>query len=132
VVVQTYTPEHYAVTFAARHDYDGFYASELEGRRSFAFPPFSQLVVLTFSHRLEENARSQAEEARAEVLDKIGSLQADAGLEASGAEVLGPTPAMPARLRGQYRWQLTIKGSDLSPLYSSFKSGWSIDVDPRF
>jgi primosomal protein N' (replication factor Y) len=129
VIVQTYTPEHYAIGFAAGHDYDGFYAAELAARRDFAFPPFRQLVVLTFSHRQEELARAQAETARQEVVDKIESL-AQAG--AWDVEVLGPTPAVPARLRGRYRWQLTLKGMDLHPLYRSFKSSWSIDVDPRF
>ena len=33
VIVQSYTPEHYAIQAAARHDYDGFFVEEIHFRR---------------------------------------------------------------------------------------------------
>ena len=49
VIVQTRSPGHHALTFAAAHDTDGFAAAELELRRSPAYPPFVSLVNLIVS-----------------------------------------------------------------------------------
>ena len=49
VIVQTYTPEHPVIGFAARHDYPGFYQYEIAMRRAALFPPFALFlrIVLT-------------------------------------------------------------------------------------
>ena len=49
-----------------------------------------------------------------------------------GVRLLGPSPAFIHRLRGDFRWQLTLKGADLDrvrPLAPRGR-GWSYDVDP--
>ena len=50
----------------------------------------------------------------------------------SGIGLIGPAPAYIHRRRGKYRWQLLIRGADLSALLSSinFTQGWTIDIDP--
>ena len=47
-------------------------------------------------------------------------------------DVLGPTPAYPARLRGSYRWHLILKGPDPRMLLDkiTIPPGWVVDVDP--
>lgn len=50
VVVQTYSPEHYSIRYAQKHDYIGFYHEEAELRRKMNYPPFSKLVLIGFSH----------------------------------------------------------------------------------
>lgn len=49
VVVQTYMPEHYAITFAIQNDYDSFYKKEFEIREEVKYPPFVSLADLKFS-----------------------------------------------------------------------------------
>ena len=49
-IIQTYSPEHYAVRLAAAQDYDAFAAEELAFRRTHAYPPFSRLGRLLFQH----------------------------------------------------------------------------------
>ena len=44
-IVQTYSPDHFAIRFAAQHDYDGFAREELEERRALRWPPFSRVVA---------------------------------------------------------------------------------------
>jgi primosomal protein N' len=46
--------------------------------------------------------------------------------------VIGPVPAFAFRARGWYRWQLFLRGSDLTQLLSqlTLPRGWTIDVDP--
>ena len=45
-IVQTYSPTHPAIEFAARADYDGFARAELAERRATRYPPFASLVYL--------------------------------------------------------------------------------------
>ncbi|GMA49117.1 primosomal protein N' [Alicyclobacillus contaminans] len=50
-VVQTYQPDHYAITAAARHDFNTFYQTERRLREAFGYPPFCELAVFMASHR---------------------------------------------------------------------------------
>lgn len=50
VIVQSYSPSHYAIAAAARHDYAAFYAEEIDFRRTHGYPPFSRLVRYLFRH----------------------------------------------------------------------------------
>ena len=50
VIIQTYSPEHYAIKAAAKHDYKLFYEQEIAYRRQLNNPPFSRLVSLIFTH----------------------------------------------------------------------------------
>ncbi len=46
--------------------------------------------------------------------------------------VIGPAPAFIHRLRGRFRWQLILRGSELSAFLSQIPvpQGWTIDIDP--
>ena len=48
VVLQTYTPKHYCLQYAARQDYVGFYNYEINIRQSACFPPFSEIVRILY------------------------------------------------------------------------------------
>jgi primosomal protein N' (replication factor Y) len=124
VVLQTYSPDHYAVRHATTHDYLGFAHDEIRVRKALRFPPYGRLCVCTFTHRDDGAA---AIEVRREAQRLSGTLEADAGLD-----VLGPTPAFLHRLRGEYRWQITVRGADIERAFPHLPRGrgWSIDVDP--
>ena len=126
VVVQTSNPEHYSLRCAAAADFDGFYAAELPSRKAFAFPPFAELAVLTRADPDDGRAAASAREA-AEAL-ATGLLKE--GIE--GIRVMGPSPAFIHRLRGEYRWQVTLKGDRLERArhLAPRGKGWSYDIDP--
>ena len=126
VVVQTSNPEHYSQRCAATNDYEGFYAAELPSRKAFSFPPFADLAVLTRMDADDAKAAASAREA-AEAL-ATGLLKE--GIE--GIRVMGPAPAFIHRLRGEYRWQVTLKGDGLERArhLAPRGKGWSYDVDP--
>jgi len=126
VIVQTSNPEHYSLRCAATGDYEGFYAAELPSRAAFTFPPFADLAVLTRSDTDDARAASSARDA-AEAI--AGGLLKD-GVE--GIRVMGPSPAFIHRLRGEYRWQVTLKGDGLERArhLAPRGRGWSFDVDP--
>jgi primosomal protein N' (replication factor Y) len=126
VVVQTSNPDHYSLRCAAANDYEGFYAAELPSRRAFVFPPFAELAVLTRTDADDAKAAASAREA-AEAL-ATGLLKE--GID--GIRVMGPAPAFIHRLRGEYRWQVTLKGDGLQRArhLAPRGKGWSYDVDP--
>jgi primosomal protein N' (replication factor Y) len=126
VIVQTSNPEHYSLRCAAANDYEGFYAAELPSRKAFSFPPFADLAVLTRTDADDAKAAASAREA-AEAL-ATGLLKE--GIE--GIRVMGPAPAFIHRLRGEYRWQVTLKGVRLERArhLAPRGKGWSYDVDP--
>jgi primosomal protein N' (replication factor Y) (superfamily II helicase) len=126
VVVQTSNPEHYSLRCAAAGDYEGFYAAELPSRKAFMFPPFAELAVLTRSDSDDARAAAAAREA-AEAL-ATGLLKESV----EGIRVMGPSPAFIHRLRGEYRWQVTLKGDGLERArhLAPRGKGWSYDVDP--
>jgi len=124
VVLQTYSPDHYAVRHAITHDYRGFAHDEIRVRKTLRFPPYCRLCVCTFSHRSDADAEAAVRECARRLSDTLGS--------GSGLDVLGPTPAFLHRLRGEYRWQLTVRGTDIERAFPHLPKdrGWSIDVDP--
>jgi primosomal protein N' (replication factor Y) len=126
VVVQTSNPDHYSLRCAATGDYEGFYAAELPARKAFLFPPFAELTVLTRTDREDAKAAASAREA-AEAL-AAGLLKE--GID--GIRVMGPAPAFIHRLRGEYRWQVTLKGDGVQRArhLAPRGKGWSYDVDP--
>jgi primosomal protein N' (replication factor Y) len=126
VVVQTSNPDHYALRCAAANDYEGFYAAELPSRKAFVFPPFAELAVLTRTDADDAKAATSAREAAEAVA--TGLLKE----EIEGIRVMGPAPAFIHRLRGEYRWQVTLKGDGLERArhLAPRGKGWSYDVDP--
>ena len=124
VVLQTYSPEHYAVRHATTHDYLGFARDEIRIRRALHFPPYVRLCVCTFTHSDDDVCRREAVQ---EVERLSARLEGGEGLD-----VLGPSPAFLHRLRGQYRWQLTLRGTAIERAFPHLPHGrgWAIDVDP--
>ncbi|MGA8016662.1 MAG: primosomal protein N' [Candidatus Dormiibacterota bacterium] len=124
VVLQTFSPDHYAVRHALTHDYRGFAHDEIRVRRAHRFPPYARLVTCTFSHAEDGAAEAAARRSAEDLSAILGS--------AVGLDVLGPTPAFLHRLRGQYRWQLMVRGAEVERAYPHLPRGrgWSIDVDP--
>jgi primosomal protein N' (replication factor Y) len=126
VIVQTYAPEHYAIKAAARYDYASFYERELAYRKELHNPPFTNLARLVGVHTNDNACRERAEKMR-DLLN--GEIQAR-GI--GGIDVIGPAPAFIHRLRGRYRWQIILRGRELSAFLENiaFPQGWTVDIDP--
>jgi primosomal protein N' (replication factor Y) len=99
VVLQTYFPDHYAVQFAARHDFAGFYDKELQFRAWMHYPPYSAIAnVLIRSEKMEEALAWSGE---------IGRWFENTRHE--GIRVLGPAAAPIVRLKRDYRYHFILK-----------------------
>ncbi|MBU4149990.1 MAG: primosomal protein N', partial [Candidatus Omnitrophica bacterium] len=100
VIIQTYTPGHYAIQAAKTHDYNSFYGKEISFRKELNLPPFSHMVTLNFRGRSEDKVLKVSESLRnkLERKNKSGKI-----------EILGPAPAPISRVKGTYRWNLFLK-----------------------
>jgi primosomal protein N' (replication factor Y) len=110
VLIQTALPNHYAVAFAAEHDFLAFAAKEVEERVNPAYPPNARLVNLIVSG-LEEPATNDgalrmAEWVRA-LLDSRGIRE---------VSTIGPAPCPIDRIRGRWRWHLILRSTSAKRL----------------
>ena len=126
VIIQTYSPDHFAVSAAAAHDYEAFYRPEMRLRAKLDYPPFGRLARLIVSRSTLDEADREAER----VVNEL--LRLRAATPGAVAQVIGPAPATPGRRRGQWRRQVLLKGDEPAALVSQIEPGrgWSIDIDP--
>jgi len=126
VIVQTYSPENYAIQAVANHDYLSFYRYEIDYRRRFNYPPFSQLIRLVYSHTSDELCQQEIKKLSQNLIRKIQSIRENE------LSLIGPMPAFVHKVRGKYRWQLIIRGHSPTRLLSgiNLSAGWTIDIDP--
>jgi primosomal protein N' (replication factor Y) (superfamily II helicase) len=106
VVLQTYFPQHYAVQFAARHDFAGFYDKELRYRGWMHYPPFHAIAnVLIRSDKLEDALKYSG---------LLGQWFQDTRHES--VRVLGPAAAPIVRLKNDYRYHILLKSASREKL----------------
>lgn len=134
VIIQTYTPEHYAIQLSKEQHYEPFYDQEMMMRHKFAYPPFFYVVLIQVSH---EDAMIAAEYA-GKVMDWLKlKLSPQVGL-------IGPTAASISRIQNRYRYQCLIKykkepslTETLQQLIRMYRTEWikkgillTVDLDP--
>ncbi len=102
VVIQTCCPDHYAIRYAQKHDYTGFFEEEMRIRRSALLPPYSVFIRFLFTGENKETVISACidfaegfKEELSDMMDKL--LLIDSG------------EAPISRIEGRYRWQMLIK-----------------------
>jgi primosomal protein N' (replication factor Y) (superfamily II helicase) len=101
VVLQTYFPDHYAVQFAAAHDFQGFADKELRFRSWMHYPPFTTLAnVVIRSDKLDEAMHYTG---------VLGNWFQKVRHE--GVRVMGPAAAPIVRLKKDYRYQFLLKSA---------------------
>jgi len=123
--IQTYRPDHRAITAVADRDAQAFYDEELALRQRFGSPPFGRLVKLTVGMA----EREAAEKAAMAFADE---LRARARLLAPQVQVVGPAPAFIARRAEKWRYNVVLRGPDpVALLVPPPGAPWSVDVDPE-
>ena len=137
VVIQSFYPDHYAMHFAQKQDYRGFFEKEIEFRKLMGYPPFRNLIQIVVSDPDNSKAMRNAEKIAATL--KLHSEKMEAK---SKPHILGPAAAPLEKLRGNYRMQILIKarsgGDSLPVLQDCFadldrqkiSSKVNVDVDP--
>lgn len=103
VFIQSYNPEHYAITCAAQNDYEGFFRHEIGLRRQMEYPPFTKIFTVLFTGESEKEVIKNIFRLR-EVMIQYNRK----GL----FEIIGPAPATISKIRKRYRWRMVVKSVD--------------------
>ena len=109
VLVQTRSTDHHAIRFAQTHDVRGFWAHELRDRHEVGYPPFSRLALVRLDAVDEDHVRGVAGQLAALARSSPDAL-------ARRVDVLGPSPAPLARLRGRFRFRVMLRARERGPL----------------
>jgi primosomal protein N' (replication factor Y) (superfamily II helicase) len=108
VILQTLLPDHPVIRCAARGDVEAFATDELRHREALGYPPFARMVHLLFDGRVDETVRRRAEATAGALV--VAARRAE-------IELLGPAPMFLTRLKGRYRWHMTLKGKSIEALH---------------
>jgi len=112
VILQTYFQDHYAVQYAAQHDFVGFYDKELRFRSWMHYPPYSALAnVLVRSNNLDDALRWYG---------TLGKWFNETRHE--DVRVLGPAAAPIMRLKRDYRYHFVLKSPSREKLNTTLRA----------
>lgn len=104
VIIQTSLPENSTILHAAANDYEKFVEEELKVREMFNFPPYTNLIKISFAGPNEKNTYNCAENVKKWLQDILGD----------SFEWHAVIPAGHARIKGLYKYQFLIRGT---PIY---------------
>ena len=115
VVIQTYQPDHYAIRYAARQDYEGFYAEETAYRRLLRYPPAAHMMAVQIQSEEEEAALAAANLLRMRLME-MQAAGADPAERMDPVQVIGPAAGSMKKLRDLFRFVLYIKAEKYDTL----------------
>lgn len=116
VVIQTYQPEHYAITSAADQDYKAFYDYEMSYRSMLHFPPVYDMLGICISSENEK----MAIEVSDNVAEALKEYRKSDGLKGS-LDCIGPAEAYIYRMNNIYRRVIYLKSDVYENLTESVK-----------
>lgn len=130
-IIQTYSPSHYAITMAARQNYELFYAYEMKMRKLQNYPPYCFLASLTVSSKNEEKAVETA-------FQIVGQLKTNLS---DKADILGPTSPFIPYENNVYKRVILIKYRNVALVKKTLKQiidtlkgksqiALSVNIDP--
>lgn len=130
VIIQTYSPEHFALQATENQDYDKFFNIERSQRKLLNYPPFTNLAKLSIENESFLKAKSKAEEVEKELKHQLSQNET---LKNEIQEITS-YPAFIMRLHKKFRYRILIKGKNPSALISkldqSILDQIKIDIDP--
>lgn len=98
VIIQTYNPDHYAITCAAQHNYLAFYQQEMLYRQKAKYPPYCHLVSILIQSSQQQRVQIAAKDIKKYLTDHLHHCA-----------ILGPAKSMIYKLQDQYRERILIK-----------------------
>ena len=125
VIIQTFNPEHYAITLASKHDYIDFFKQEMEVRRKLSYPPYYYLIYIKVIGKDYNKISIES--------NKIASILTR---KLKNSKILGPTTCSVFKLNGLFRFGIIIKYKKeekmeevLQSLVNHYKGNQTVKVD---
>ena len=128
VVIQTYNPDHFAITLASKNDYLSFYEEEMKNRLVGKYPPYFYITQVKVKSSDYELVSKESNKIKNILQSKL-----------SNKEVIGPSMDIPFRINNIYRFNIIIKYKKednlktvLSELIDHYKSNYKIKIEVSF
>lgn len=99
VIIQTFNPDHYAITLAKNHDYIDFYKEEMKIRKMLKYSPYYYMVLVSITSKDYELGFKEANKIGSYIRNNINK----------DSIVLGPTMANMFKVNNIYHYQIIIK-----------------------
>ena len=99
VIIQTFNPDHYAITLAKNHDYIDFYKEEMKIRKILKYSPYYYMVLVSITSKDYELGFKEANKIGSYIRNNINK----------DSIVLGPTMANMFKVNNIYHYQIIIK-----------------------
>lgn len=99
VIIQTFNPDHYAITLAKNHDYIDFYKEERKIRKMLKYSPYYYMVLVSITSKDYELGFKEANKIGSYIRNNISN----------DSIVLGPTMANMFKVNNIYHYQIIIK-----------------------
>lgn len=140
-LVQTTLPNHPLYQSLASGLTEPFYQREEKARQEFSYPPFCQLISLTYHHRDAAHAEREAKRVASLVRERCRSA-------GNPVVIIGPNPGATVRRSRRFAWQIILKldiladghvwpptpphldGKPMAVWLADVPDTWVIDVDP--
>ena len=113
MIIQTRNPQHNCIEAIRKSDPFLFYRKELKLRKELGFPPFRHFIQIQLRGRSEEKVKNLA----------FSLYKKMKNTNNKNINVLEPFPASPSRLRGNYRWNILLKGKSVKKINSYINRG---------
>ncbi|MEM0952006.1 MAG: primosomal protein N' [Cyanobacteria bacterium P01_H01_bin.74] len=112
VILQTCQPKHPVLAYAQNQDFTQFYQYEIQCRKEFSFPPFSQLFRIVVSSENDKKALQYISTLAMRINEGIGQKglnKNNVDFNAFDIQVIGPAPCVISRIQGLFRYHILIK-----------------------
>jgi len=98
VIIQTFNPDHYAISYVKNHDYIGFYNREMLIRRNLKYPPFYYICYIRVSGADMDYIFQESKKIKALLQKNLDKTI-----------LLGPSPCAVFKVNKIYRYGIILK-----------------------
>ncbi len=102
VIIQTYNPDNFSIICAQKQNYEMFYETEIALRKQLKYPPFCDIILISFNSLNEYNIKNVSNEMYKKLLEKLNQEE---------FKIFRPMPSPIDKIQNRYRWRIIIKGN---------------------
>ena len=128
VIIQTYNPDHFAITLASNDDYLGFYKEEMQNRLVSKYPPYFYICEVTIKSKDYSLVSNEANKIKSILVTKL-----------SNKEIIGPSMGIPFKVNNVCHFNIIIKYKKednlkevLKELIDQYKDNYKIRIEVSF
>ena len=101
VVIQSYNPDNFSIQCAKKQNYKMFFDTEIALRKQLKYPPFCDIIVISFNSLKEEDIKKESLEVYKYLINHLDNNK---------YKIFKPMPAPIDKIQNRYRWRIIIKG----------------------